>query len=99
MQKEYEDENARKLVFKGELVSQRKLPTGLYEIVMKAKTNETKVFYSKNPLNETQIKKYEPGYELTIEYEIIRNNTTNKDEYFLKEGTVSSVGAVKVTKQ
>ena len=101
IQKEYEDENAKKLLFKGELVSQTKLPSGLYEIVIKnIKSKETKIFYAKSPLDETQIKKYEPSYELTIEYEIIKNKTTNKDEYFLKEfGTVSSVGAVKVTNQ
>ena len=100
VQTEYEDENAKKLLFTGELVSQRKLTTGLYEILMKSiKTKETKVFRAKHPFDETQIKKYKPGYELTIEYEIVRNKTTNKDEYFLKEGTVSGVGAVKVTTQ
>ena len=101
IQKEYKDENAKKLLFKGKLVSQTKLPSGLYQIVMKnVKSNETKTFYAKNPLDETQIKKYEPGYELTVEYEIVKNNSTNKEEYHLKEfGTVSSVGAVKVTNQ
>ena len=101
MQKEFADENAKKLLFKGELVSQTKLPSGLYEITMKnVKSNETKIFYAKNPLDETEIKKYEPGYELTLEYEIVKNKTTQKNEYFLKEyGTVSSVGAVKVATQ
>ena len=101
MQKEYADDNAKKLLFKGEVVSQTKLPSGLYEIEMKnIKSKETKTFFAKNPLDETQIKKYEPGYELTLEYEILKNKTTQKDEYFLKEyGTVSSVGAVKVTTQ
>ena len=101
MQKEYADENAKKLLFKGELVSQRKLPSGLYEIVMKnVKSKKTKIFYAKNPLDETQIKKYEPGYELTLEYEIVKNKSTQKDEYFFKEyGTESSVGAIKVTTQ
>jgi hypothetical protein len=101
IQKEYEDENAKKLLFKGELVSQTKLRSGLYQIVMKnVKSNQTKTFYAKNPFDETQIKKYEPGYELTVEYEIVKNNSTNKEEYHLKEfGTVSSVGAVKATNQ
>ncbi len=101
MQKEYADENAKKLLFKGELVSQTKLPSGLYEITLKnVKSKETKIFYAKNPLDETEIKKYEPGYELTLEYEIVKNKTTQKDEYFLKEyGKVSSVGAVKVATQ
>ena len=101
IQKENEDENAKKLLFKGELVSQSKLPSGFYEIVMKnMKSNESKVFYAKRPLDETQIKKFEPGYELTIEYEVIKNKKTNKDEYYLKEfGIQSGVGAVKVTTQ
>jgi hypothetical protein len=101
IQQEYEDENAKKLLFKGSLVSQTKLQSGLYQIVMKnVKSNETKTFYAKNPFDETQIKQYKPGYELTVEYEIVKNNSTNKQEYHLKEfGTVSSVGAVKVTNQ
>jgi hypothetical protein len=80
---------------------QTKLRSGLYQIVMKnVKSNQTKTFYAKNPFDETQIKKYEPGYELTVEYEIVKNNSTNKEEYHLKEfGTVSSVGAVKATNQ
>lgn len=101
LQEEYKDENSNKLLFKGELVSQKRLSSGLYEIVLKnTRTNETKKFYAKNPLNETEIKKYEPGYELTVEYEVVRNKTTNKDEYHLKElGKASSVGAVKVINQ
>ncbi len=101
IQREYEDKNAKKLLFKGELVSQAKLPSGVYQIVMKnVKSNQTKTFYAKNPLDEAQIKKYELGYELTVEYEIVKNNSTNKEEYHLKESaTVSSVGAVKVTTQ
>lgn len=101
MEKEYEERDASKLLFVGEFVSQQKLSSGRYKIEMRnTKSNETKTFFSKTPLDETQIKKYEPGYELTVEYEIIRNRTTNKDEYLLKEfGTVSSVGAVKVKTQ
>jgi hypothetical protein len=101
LEKEWAEGNAKKLLFKGELISQTKLPSRLYEIILKDnKTSEIKKFFAKNPLDETQIKKYEPGYELTVEYEIIKNNTTNKDEFFLKEfGTLSGVGAVKVTNQ
>ncbi len=99
IQKEYADENAKKLFFKGELVSQTKLSSGLYEIVMKSvKSKEIKTFFAKNPLDEKQIKKYEPGYELTFEYEVLKDRITQKDEYFLKEyATVRSIGAVKVT--
>ena len=101
LQKEWEDADSKKLLFKGELVSQTKLSSGLYKIIMKDnKTLETREFFAKNPLDETLIKKYEPGYELTVEYEIVKNKTTNKEEYFLKEsGTVQSVGAVKVSNQ
>jgi len=101
MQKEIDDENAKKLFFKGELISQTKLSSGLYEIIMKdSKTSETKKFFAKNPLDDTQLTKYEPGYELTIEYVIVKNKTTNKDEYYLNEsGTVSIVGAIKLGAQ
>jgi|SRR5688572_9708615 len=101
IQKEIDDENAKKLLFKGELLSQTKLASGLYEIIMKdSKTSETKKFFAKNPLDDTQFKKYEPGYELTIEYEVVKNKATNKDEYYLKgSGTVSTVGAIKVVTQ
>jgi hypothetical protein len=101
MEKEWEAEDAKKLLFKGSLVSQAKLPSGLYEIIMKDnKTSELRNFFSKNPLDETQIKKYEPGYELTVEYEIIKNSKTNKEEFFLKEsGKIMSVEAVKVSNQ
>ena len=60
----------------------------------------TKKFFAKNPLDDTQLKKYEPGYELTIEYEVVKNKATNKNEYYLKEsGTVRSAGAIKVATQ
>ena len=101
MKQEDEAEIKKKLFFKGELISQIELKSGLYKITMRdIKSKVIKVFFSKNPLDEAQIKKYESGYELTIEYEIIRNKTTNKEEYFLKNlGAVSSVGEVKVTTQ
>ncbi|MHA4847878.1 hypothetical protein ACX0G7_27170 [Flavitalea antarctica] len=101
IQKEYEAENKKKLLFNGELVSQTKISSGLYEIVMaNKKSKEMKTFYAKTPLDETQIIKYEPGYEMTVEYEVVKNETTKKDENHLKEfGTVTSVGAVKATPQ
>lgn len=98
LQKENEDEEAKKLLFKGSFVSQKKLSTGEYAVVMKdGKTKELKTFISTFPFNENSVKDYLPGYELTIEYEIRRNKKTNKDEYYFKEGgTTSGVGAVKV---
>lgn len=95
IQKEWSGEEVRKLLFKGEFVSQKKLATGEYEISFKNnKTKEQKVFRAKNPFDENIVKNYLPGYELTIEYEIVKNLKTNKDEFYLKEdGTVSSVGS------
>lgn len=101
MEKETLNQQAGKLVFTGELISQTKLPSGLFEIVMKSGTSaEKRTFYAKNPLNEAQIKKYEPGYELTVEYEIVKNKTTNKDEFYLKpSGGITTIGAVKAVEQ
>jgi len=101
MQNEWTDNEAKKLLFKGGLVKQTKLPSGLYEIEMSdAKSKRIMTFYTKIQLDEKQIKKYKAGYELTLEYEIIKNFTTKKDEYFLKQfGEVSRVGAVEVTNQ
>ena len=98
MQKEWSDEEAKKLLFKGEFVSQRKSATGEYEVTLKdSKTKEQKVFKAKNPFDENSVKNYLPGYELTIEYEVVKNSKTKKDEFHIKEsGTVSSVGAVPV---
>ncbi|HEX6179916.1 MAG TPA: hypothetical protein VFZ47_01650 [Chitinophagaceae bacterium] len=98
MQKEWSDEEAKKLLFKGEFVSQKKLPAGDYELTLKdSKTKELKIFKSKNPFDESSVKDYLPGYELTIEYEIIKNSKTKKDEFYIKEsGTVSGVGTVPV---
>jgi len=101
MQKEWSDEEAKKLLFKGEFVSQKKLATGDYEIILKdSKTKEKKVFKAKNPFDENSVKQYLPGYELKIEYEIVRNSKTRKEELYIKEnGTVSSAGTVPVTNQ
>lgn len=97
MQKEIKETAEKKLLFKGALVSQTKLSSGLFKITLKSSTSkETKTFYAKHALDEAAIKKYEPGYELTIEYEVVKNKSTDKDENHLKEwGQVTSVGAVK----
>ena len=101
MQKEWADEEAKKLLFKGEFVSQKKLTAGEYEIVLRSSTTkEQQVFKSKNPFDENSIKNYLPGYELTVEYEVVRNPKTKKDElYFKGNGIINSVGAVPVTSQ
>lgn len=101
LNKELADEEAKKLLFKGEFVFQKKLITGEYEIVLR--DNKTKVqnsFKGKRPFDESLVKKFLPGYELTIEYEIVKNPKTNKDELYLKEyGTVGVVGAQRTANQ
>jgi hypothetical protein len=101
MQKEWSEEEAKKLLFKGEFLLQRKLPNDEYEIVFRNnQTKEQKILRSKKPFNEDIVKNYLPGYELTIEYEIVKNPKTNKVETFIKEnGELSIVGAVPVTNQ
>lgn len=100
-ERKIQEEEGGKLLFRGELVSQKKLPNGLYEIVLKDnKDAKLKTFFAKTPLDEVHIRKFKPGYELTLEYEVVKNSKTNKDEYFLKEGGTSmSVGAVEVSNQ
>jgi hypothetical protein len=101
LHKELAEEEAKKLLFKGEFVSQKKLETGEYEIILK--DNKTKVlnsFKAKRPFDESLVKNFLPGYELTIEYEIARNLKTNKDELYIKEyGTVSVLGTQRTTNQ
>lgn len=101
MQKEWSDEEANKLIFKGEFVSQKMLTTGEYEIILKdSKTKEQKIFKAKNAFDENSVKIYLSGYELTIEYEIVKNSKTKKEELYIKEGgTASSIGTVPVTSQ
>jgi hypothetical protein len=100
LEKEWADEDAGKLLFKGQFVAQKILPTGEHEItLMDGKTKEQKVFKSKRPFNEAHVSDYLPGYELTIEYEIIKNTKTQKDELYIKEGgTVSVIGPMPVKK-
>lgn len=101
MQKEWSDEEAKKQLFKGEFLWQKKLSNDEYEIVCRDnQTKEQKIFKSKKPFNENIVKDYLPGYELTIEYEIVKNPKTNKVETFIKEnGILGIVGAVPVTNQ
>jgi hypothetical protein len=88
LQKEWADEDAKKLLFKGILVSQKRLPDGEVEIVMAdAKTKEQKTFKSTFLLSDTsQTNKKLLEYEMTIEYEIRHNSKTKTDEYYIKEG-------------
>jgi hypothetical protein len=95
LEREWSEADSKKLKFIGSFISQKKLPSGPYEIIIEEKiTKEQRAFISDIPLNEVDIKKFEPGYELTVEYEVIHNTKTNKDEY--KSKGIRSVGMVKV---
>jgi hypothetical protein len=98
MQMEWSERQAKKEIFKGEFISQKKIETGKYAITLKdSKTNELKGFIAKNPLDEGTIKKYLSGYEVTVEYEIVKNDKSKKDEYYIKEGgSITTIGAVQV---
>lgn len=92
--KENAEEEAKKLLFKGEFFSQVKTTAGEYEITLKEnKTGQHKTFKSVRPFDEGAIKQLLPGYVLTIEYEIIRNKKSKKDEVYLKK-VISTIGAV-----
>lgn len=88
MQKERDDEDAKKLLFKGTIVSQKKLPNGEIEIVMAdAKTKKQKTFKSMSFLSDpSQTNKKLLEYEMTVEYEVRNNSKTKQNEYYIKEG-------------
>ena len=90
-----------KLKFSGELVSQKKLLSGLYEVTMsEVASKEIKIFFAKKPLDENYINKFERGYVITVEYEVLKNKQTNKDECYLKEvGGFTIMGLVKAGAQ
>lgn len=92
MQKEYADDNAKKLLFTGSIVSQIQLPSGELEIVLlDNKTKIKQAFKSKNSLYDSSSSdKNILSYETTIEYEIRHNSKTNKDEYYIKDGATGS---------
>jgi len=98
VQKEYEGD---KLKFSGELVSQKKLLSGLYEVTMsEVESKEIKIFLAKTSIDESLINKYERGYVMTVEYEVLKNKQTNKDEYYLKEsGAFTIMGVIKAATQ
>ena len=79
------EEEAKKLYFKGNLVSQRPLPSGQYEVILQdAASAKVKTFLSPYPVDESIFKqKCKPGYLLVLEYKVVKNKTSGKDEYFL----------------
>jgi hypothetical protein len=92
IQKEIDDKNLNKLLFKGSIVSQKQLPTGEFEIVLlDNKTKSKQTFKSKSSLHDPSSgDKNILSYQTTIEYEIRHNSKTNQDEYYIKEGASSS---------
>jgi hypothetical protein len=103
IQKEYENENAKKLLFKGTIASQRQLPSGEVEIILiESKTKKAQTFKSNSFLNDpSKTDKNTLSYELTVEYEIRNNPTTKKDEFYIKQNAAvigTSVQKVDVSK-
>jgi hypothetical protein len=92
IQKEYAAGNAKKLLFKGSIVSQKQLSSGEFEIVLlNNKSKAKQIFKSKNPLYNPSISdKNILSYETTVEYEIRHNSKTNKNEYYIKDGATGS---------
>ena len=92
LEKEFSEERTKKLLFTGTIVSQTKLQTGKYQIIMQeSKTKSKKVFISATTLsNPRNGNKNVREYELTIEYEIINNPKTNKEEYYIKANASST---------
>jgi hypothetical protein len=96
-QREFDEEEAKKLYFTGQLISQKQLPSGLYEVVLKdSVSSETRTFLAKRQIDDSFFKKNcQPGYELKIEYEVVKNNTSQDDEYHIKEfGTMTSENCI-----
>jgi hypothetical protein len=99
LQKEWADEEAKKLLFKGTIISQKQLPGGEIEIVMTdSKTKKRKTFKNTSFLSDpAQTNKKLLEYEMTIEYEKRRNSKTKQDEYYIKEdGMNRTIGVEKV---
>jgi hypothetical protein len=99
MEKEFAEDNAKKLLFKGTIGSQRQLPNGEVEIMMiESKTKKSQVFKSNSFLDDpSKADKNTLSYELTVEYEIKSNPTTKKDEFYIKQNaTVIGTSVQKV---
>lgn len=104
MEEEHMAEEAKLLLVKGEFISQRKLATGEYEVILhENKTGKQKVLKSKNRFPEEIVKDEEPGYELTVEYKVVKNKTTGENELYIKDvlegGRLDVIGAVKFQSQ
>lgn len=83
--KEWAEEDAKKLLFKGIIVSQKQLPNGEVEVVMANKTTkERRTFKSTTFLNDpAQSNKKLIEYEMTVEYEVRSNTETSQNEYYI----------------
>lgn len=103
LSQESEEEQAHELFFKGKLISERRLPSGLYEIFMKESNSfySTKTFLSRTPIDTTIINSYVSGCEIRFAYEIRKNPKSEIDELYIKEGggIIYFGGAVKAKKE
>lgn len=103
LSQESSEEQAHGLFFKGKLISERRLPSGLYEIFMKESNSfySTKTFLSRTPIDTTIINSYVSGCEIRFAYEIRKNPKTHGDEFYIKEGggIIYFGGAVKAKKE
>jgi hypothetical protein len=87
MREEYETENAKKLLFTGTIVSQKQLTNGEVEIVLiNEETKKTQTFKSKSFLTDpSKTDRNNLNYQLTVEYEVIRNEKKIKTSITLKK--------------
>ena len=75
MQEQAKEAKAKRsmLSFTGQLISQTKVEVGYELILRNDRTKEQKVFISHAPLNENSMRNLRPGFEVDVEYMIVRN--------------------------
>lgn len=96
LEEEKRSEEAKLLLVKGQFISQKKLSNGEYEVILREdKTGKQRVLKSKNRFQEEIVEDALPGYELTVEYKIVKNKKTGKGEPYVKDASES--GLISVT--
>jgi len=99
LQRRAAEEDTKKSLFKGTIVSQKRLQNGEIEIVMAdVKTKEKRIFKATSFLDDpSQTNRKLLEYEMTIEYELRLNPKTRQKEYYIKENGVNmTLGVEKV---